>query len=103
MGDIVERLRELGPDWSVKYSNDGNVIPFAVCAEAADEIERLRDELAQEHGYVRALCQALNRMDQLRERVERLERWREWIDDGSRQLLDAHKAVNDALIAARPP
>ena len=41
--DIIERLRSFGPDWSKRY-NKGNKIPYEICVEAADEIERLRKE-----------------------------------------------------------
>jgi hypothetical protein len=42
--DIVERLRQFGPRWAADL-NDGKIIPFQVCGEAAIEIERLRAAL----------------------------------------------------------
>ena len=38
--EIVKRLRQFGPEWSKKFG--GHIIPYEVCVDAADEIERLR-------------------------------------------------------------
>lgn len=45
MADIAERLRSFGPDWTVRQT--GSVVPYEVCVEAADEIERLRAALQE--------------------------------------------------------
>ena len=38
--DIAERLRNFGPDWTLKQT--GMIVPYEVCVDAADEIDRLR-------------------------------------------------------------
>jgi hypothetical protein len=43
MTDIVERLRSFGPDRTLKQT--GTIVPYEVCVDAADEIERLRSAL----------------------------------------------------------
>lgn len=43
--DVVERLRQFGPEWSKKFG--GHIIPYEVCVQAADEIERLRALIAE--------------------------------------------------------
>lgn len=51
MSDLVARLREAGENWS-SYVQE---IPHGLVEEAADEIERLRDEYATYQAYVEML------------------------------------------------
>ena len=49
MTDIVERLRNFGPDWTRQH-NRGKPIPYEICTDAASEIERLRAALHRIDG-----------------------------------------------------
>jgi hypothetical protein len=44
MATIPERLRNFGPAWAADL-NGGKIIPFQICGEAANEIERLQREI----------------------------------------------------------
>ncbi len=52
MTDIIERLLNCGPDWTIKHA--GHIIPYEACTDAAEEIKRLRDALKDCFDHVPA-------------------------------------------------
>lgn len=82
MKDIVERLRNLAERFSKCTDQE-------TCAEAADEIERLRVELASERNHVAGLRVEIARLREALERIANTEHdWRTvWFHDVARAAL----------------
>ena len=77
--DIVERLRSFGPDWTKKIM--GSIVPYEICANAADRIESdakviaaLRERLECSEPWRAAGFGPAAEVAELRHRIEKLER-----------------------------
>jgi hypothetical protein len=75
MTDIKERLRGFGPDWTTRHA--GHMIPYQVCAEAADEIEWLQEDKRLQAEDIMTLGQQVGKLEteieRLLDEVERLQ------------------------------
>jgi hypothetical protein len=85
--DIIERLKNCGPDWTMKHA--GRIIPYEVCDDAAKEIAGLRLKALEDDGRLLTLEEANAALRAALEEIAKLQ----WPNNVGRAMDLARKAL----------